>query len=238
VAPSVEASDNDQDAEELTMHECCGQGTSQGCRCYTEAEAAAEAVRAFVRRRVPHPQDAEDITQDALLRVYRSVEDLRHVDAFEGWMYQVTRSAITDHYRKAPRQPVPMDPEDLNKISDGDQDAPTVQTQLAGCLRSLLQRVPEDYRRALELTDLGGLTQREAADRLGLSNSGMKSRVQRGRRLLRAEIRRCCELTLATNGSLADAQVREHGPSCERTATSRSAIVDTHQLATTISPRR
>lgn len=212
------------------MQDCCGQGPSEDCRCYTEAGAVAEAVRAFVRRRVPHPQDAEDIAQDALLRLYRSVEDLRHVEAFEGWMYQVTRSAITDHYRRAPRQPLPMDPDDLGRTSELDQEPPTVEAELAGCLRSLLDRVPEDYRRALQLTDLGTLTQREAAGRLGLSASGMKSRVQRGRRLLRAEIRRCCEVTLAANGTLADAQVRAHGPSCRPAPDNRAGFVETARL--------
>ena len=50
------------------MDDCCGQGPSGGCRRYTDAAAVAESVRSFVRRRVAHPQDAEDITQETLLR--------------------------------------------------------------------------------------------------------------------------------------------------------------------------
>jgi RNA polymerase sigma-70 factor (ECF subfamily) len=72
----------------------------------------------------------------------------------------------------------------------------SVAVVLSGCLRTLLDRVPDGYREALELTDLGGLTQDEAAGRLGLSTSGMKSRVQRGRRLLRAEITHCRQVSL------------------------------------------
>lgn len=197
------------------MHNCCGQGPSQDCRCYTDAEATAEAVRAFVRRRVPHHQDAEDITQESLLRLYRSVEDLRDASALEGWMYRIARNAITDHYRRAPRQPVPVAPDDLEHAADHHTDEDQDSTdELAGCVHTLLARVPEDYRRALELTDLGDLTQRAAADQLGLSTSGMKSRVQRGRRLLRAEVKRCCEVTLSPSGALVDATVRGPDPSC------------------------
>jgi hypothetical protein len=57
-------------------------------------------------------------------------------------------------------------------------------------------------------TDLGELTQEQAAAQLGLSTSGMKSRVQRGRRLLQTEVGRCCRVALDARGALADAELR------------------------------
>ena len=80
--------------------------------------------------------------------------------------------------------------------------------ELASCLGTLLARLPDEYRHALEVTDLGDQTQHAAAEQLGLSTSGMKSRVQRGRRLLRAEVKRCCVVTLDSTGNLVDATVR------------------------------
>lgn len=109
----------------MSTSSCCGRPSAEECRCYTDAAAIAQAVHAFVSRRVRRPHDAGDITQETLLRLYRS----------------------------------------------------------AGALHD---------EQALELTDLGGMTQGDAAARLGLSVSGMKSRVQRGRRMLREEIGRCC----------------------------------------------
>ena len=81
--------------------------------------------------------------------------------------------------------------------------------ELAACLQPLLARLPDDYRTALELTDLGGLTQEQAAEQLGLSTSGMKSRVQRGRRMLRTEVGRCCRVELDGRGAIADASLRD-----------------------------
>ncbi len=191
------------------MDSCCGQGPSQGCRCYTDAEEVANAVRSFVRRRVAHTQDADDITQETLLRLYQSVEQLRDVGAFEGWMYRIARNAITDHHRQRGGRPMPVDPDDIDPMIDASpaEDEPADEL-LSGCLRTLLGRVPDGYRAALELTDLGGLTQEAAAAQLGLSTSGMKSRVQRGRRLLRAEITHCCEVSLDAHGGVADVMVR------------------------------
>jgi RNA polymerase sigma-70 factor (ECF subfamily) len=194
------------------MDECCGQGRGETCRCHADSASVAEAVRSFVRRRIPHPQDAEDVAQETLLRLYRSVDELRDVSAFDGWMYRIARNAIADHHRTGARRPTPVDLADTELAEDVEEESAAA--QLTGCLRVLLERVPEGYRRALELTDLGELTQEEAADRLGLTTSGMKSRVQRGRRLLRAEITRCCQVSLDARGGIADVAVRSDDRAC------------------------
>ena len=85
---------------------------------------------------------------------------------------------------------------------------------LAACLSPLLARIPESYRAALELTDLGELTQEQAAAQLGVSTSGMKSRVQRGRRMLHAEVTRCCRVELDARGALSDASTRDDAGAC------------------------
>jgi RNA polymerase sigma-70 factor, ECF subfamily len=196
------------------MDDCCGQGPSRACRCYTDAETVVAAVRAFVSRRVAHPQDAEDITQETLLRLYRNVEELRDVGAFDGWMYRIARNAIADHHRSGARRPVPVDTTDFDVIETVEEAEESVEALLTACVRTLLTRVPDNYRQALELTDLGDLTQDQAAAELGLSTSGMKSRVQRGRRLLRAEITHCCQLSLDVHGGIADVDVRPTDSAC------------------------
>lgn len=194
---------------------CCGRPAAEQCRCYTDADAIAGAVRAFVRRRVRHPQDAEDITQDTLLRLYRAAHDLHDELALEAWMYRIARNAITDHHRRAAARPRPADIEHAaaDVAADEPEERHAEQT-LAACVSVLLDRVPERYRRALELTDLGGLTQERAAAELGLSISGTKSRVQRGRRMLREQVGHCCEVALDYRGALADAEPRRHDGRC------------------------
>jgi RNA polymerase sigma-70 factor (ECF subfamily) len=98
--------------------------------------------------------------------------------------------------------------------ADDDAEAPHAGDALAGCLTPMLARIPDTYRAALELTDLGDLTQEEGAALLGLSTSGMKSRVQRGRRLLRQEVVRCCRVELDARGAISDAAPRGDADSC------------------------
>ncbi len=194
---------------------CCGRSSAEECRCHTDAAAVADALRSYVARRVRRPQDAEDITQDALLRLYRSADSLRDERALEAWMYRIADHAIIDHYRRSTLRPEPISPDDVALLSPtADDDEPAADTELAECLHPLLARLPDAYRMALELTDLGELTQEQAAAQLGLSTSGMKSRVQRGRRMLRTEVGRCCRLELDGSGALADASIRDDGAAC------------------------
>jgi RNA polymerase sigma-70 factor (ECF subfamily) len=186
---------------------CCGRSSAEECRCHTDAAALTDAVRAFVARRVRGPQDAEDVTQEALLRLYRNADTLRDEQALEAWMYRIAENAVIDHYRRSAHRPDPVSPDVVAAVPSG-EDEPRGDALLASCLTPLVERLPDDYRTALELTDLGELTQEQAAAALGLSTSGMKSRVQRGRRLLRTEVSRCCRVELDARGAIADASLR------------------------------
>jgi RNA polymerase sigma-70 factor (ECF subfamily) len=198
-----------------TTRTCCGRPTAGDCRCYTDAAEIAAAIRAFVARRARTAHDVEDITQETLVRLYRSAPKLRDEQALEGWMYRIARTAIVDHYRRASVRPQPVDPEqaDLHMRSD-EPDALDAEQALAACLSPLLARIPDTYRTALELTDLGDLTQHQAAAQLQLSPSGMKSRVQRGRRMLRDEVAKCCRIELDARGALSDANPHSETGTC------------------------
>ena len=189
---------------------CCGLPATDECRCHTGAADLASAVRSFVSARVRDRTDVDDVAQEALLRVYRNVHALRDVGALEGWAFQVARSAIADHYRRPGRRATPMDPAAVDDLVRGAEDRsaedPTADltAEVATCVASLLARLPERYRQALELTDLQGLTQGRAAAQVGLTTSGMKARVQRGRRRLREEVELCCHVAPDARGALAD----------------------------------
>jgi RNA polymerase sigma-70 factor, ECF subfamily len=159
-----------------------------------------ERLREFVGRRVPE-SDAGDVVQDALLRIARGLPDLRDDDRFGPWVYRVTRSAIGDHLRSRAR---PLESgrtsidEDIEASSPEEDDA--LGRGLVGCLASFVAQLPSPYREAITLTELEGLTQKDAAEMLGISVSGMKSRVQRARERLREMFERCCEVTQDVRG--------------------------------------
>jgi len=192
----------------------------------------------FIARRVRTREDAEDILQEVMLRIHRSSGDLGHVDRVTSWIYRIASNAIIDYYRKPARRELPAgervevaEPFDTTSPAVADESStPELRGELARCLRPLIERLPASYRQALVLTELDGATQAEAAARLGLSFSGMKTRVQRGRSRLKDVLLDCCHVELdprggvtgysarsgscETCGPAAEGQNREESPAC------------------------
>jgi len=166
-------------------------------------------LRAFVSRRVRNPADVDDVVQRVFLQVHRALPTLRDADRIHAWLYQTTRRAIIDYYRApARRREVPVGdaldtmPGDIEAASARVGDEPSAERELAACLEPLVAELAEVDRQALRLVDVDGLTHVEAARQLGMSVSGMKSRVQRARSRLRAVVEACCRVELDRRGGL------------------------------------
>ena len=93
-------------------------------------------------------------------------------------------------------------------VEEGDEPSGQAGRELAHCLRPMLSRLPDHYREAVTLIDLDGLSQQDAAAQAGLSLSGMKSRVQRGRRALEQVMHDCCCIETDAGGRVMDYQMR------------------------------
>lgn len=157
-------------------------------------------LKSFIRSRVADDAEAEDILQEVFIRVHRNLCCLKDWNKPEGWIYQIARNLIIDHYRQ--RRPVAELPEDLADEPDLPEDDP--EAELALSLKEMIADLPEPYRQALLLTEYEGLSQKELADRQGLSLSGAKSRVQRARDRLRDMLLDCCHFVLDRRGSVID----------------------------------
>jgi len=140
----------------------------------------ADRVHAICRRIIPNPEDALDATQEALVAVTRGIARFDGRSAFTTWCYRVATNAALDELRRRGRRPVPLDaPLDLTTPSgEGAVDARLdVDRALAD--------VPEDFRTAVVLRDLADLDYPEIASVLGVPVGTVKSRIARGRRLLK-----------------------------------------------------
>lgn len=170
----------------------------------------------FVARRVRNPADAEDVVQRVFLQVHRALPTLRDADRIHAWIYQTTRRAIVDFYRTpAQRREVAAGGADqFDAAAPVAENEPAALSELAGCLRPLMTNLADTDREALALVEFDGLTQVEAARRLGVSVSGMKSRVQRARHRLRETVEACCRINLDRRGGLISYSGREDGCGC------------------------
>ena len=182
-----------------------------------------DGLRAFIAKRVSDQEQVEDILQDVFLRTHRQVDTVNDPGRIVSWLYQVTRHAIIDYCRKPGRRhEIPAglsaDIEAFGGELQAESDDPGA--ELAGCLRPMLERLSTDYREALMLVELEGLTQQAAAKRIGLSLSGMKSRVQRGRKQLKQLLDDCCLIELDRRGGVIEYQTRNR--ECDSCAGTKS----------------
>ena len=180
----------------------------------TISESVHVALRAFIAKRVADESEVDDLLQEVFLRVHRRIDSLKDSRRVVPWLYQIARHVIVDHYRSARRRR--ETPSGLARDMEGIEnpalpsiaESGRLHMELARCLRPMMDRLAVDYRDAVTLVELEGLTQRAAATRLGLSLSGMKSRVQRGRRRLKQMLEDCCLIQLDSRRGVMDYERR------------------------------
>jgi RNA polymerase sigma-70 factor (ECF subfamily) len=159
----------------------------------------------FIQKRVNDKVAAEDILQDVFIRVHSRIETLKSRTRLESWLYKITRNAIIDFYRS--RRPMEALPEWLAQPQAGSEEKN--RRELSSCLAPMIQQLPEKYRQAVQLSEIEGMTQKEIAEREGISLSGAKSRVQRARELLKTMIHDCCKVEMNAMNQLVDYDKRD-----------------------------
>lgn len=165
-------------------------------------------LRAFVRRRVRSEHDAEDVVQDVLTKFVQH-DDSVDPQSVYAWLFTVARRTIIDRARAS----APVATGDLPEAAAIEPaDDPSVSAELAGCMEPMLQSLGSDDRILLQRIDMLGETQADVARELGISPSGLKSRVQRARRRLRARLDACCAVERDGRGQPADYQRRPDRP--------------------------
>lgn len=176
-------------------------------------------LRAFIAKRVANEAEADDIVQDVWLKMQRGFGGLKDQSRLLPWIYQIARHTIIDYYRAPGRRremPAGLAADleayqSLSTVTTASKDSGQLRTELAGCLRPMIERLSKDYRQAVMLVEVEGFTQQASAKRLGLSLSGMKSRVQRGRKQLKQMLDECCLIQLDRRRGVIDYEVRDSG---------------------------
>jgi RNA polymerase sigma-70 factor, ECF subfamily len=172
-------------------------------RCLNGDQAAWEAIVRLYRRKVfniaykfvgRHDQ-AEDLTQDVFLKLYKSLDTFDRRANFQTWLISVSRNLCIDHYRSVRKERETInrdvDPSDLSPVSsDTPADHKLEQRDRVVLLRQALDTLAPTLRTAVMLRDIQELTYQEIADRLKLPEGTVKSRINRGRTELARQIQK------------------------------------------------
>jgi len=169
------------------------------------AERYGSRIFQLALRHMKNREDAEEVTQDVLMKVYRKVGAFRGDAALSSWIYRITfntamsrlrntrlaRAAEQERDRAMAAEAALDQPRTPRQTADWSQipDELMLRTQLRHAVAEAIRELPEIYRAPVMLRDIEGLSTEEASSRLKLKDQTLKSRLHRGRLMLRERLR-------------------------------------------------
>ncbi len=136
------------------------------------------------------PSRAEDLVQDTVLKAFRSWQRFQPGTNIRSWLFTILRNTFINDYRRRQREPIPMDLETaephatFRAVDDEDPEGTFFAQIVDAKVLEAIDRLPEDFREVLVLSDIENLTYAEIADVLGIPVGTVKSRLFRARRQL------------------------------------------------------
>jgi len=177
-------------------------------------QAYSSQLKTYIQKRIPDPSFADDILQDVFIKIHEKIGQLKDGEKISNWIYQIAKNSIVDYYRKRK-----IKFSDIQELSDKEMNAvgatdvviyENPEERIASGLRDMINALPEKYAKALDMVEIGGLSQVQLAKELKISVSGAKSRVQRGRQLLKDSLLECCHYEFDKYGTI----ISYHSRSC------------------------
>jgi len=139
-------------------------------------------IRGYLLKKVKQKDDADDLLQEIFIKIHNNLNELRDDKKLAPWIYQIVRNSLTDYYRRTSPDMTNLNEETVASETAEDD---IYSACISGCLQVFIDRLPEKYREPLVLSELYGRKQKDIAKDMNLSYSGLKSRVQRGREMIK-----------------------------------------------------
>ena len=158
----------------------------------------AAELRSWLRRRLPQPQDVDDMMQDLFIKALRHGSQFCSLQNARAWLFEVARNALADRLKRK-RETVEL-PDDLPAAAPEDDPVDS----LTACLPRVLSELKPTDREAIVLCDLNGMSQADYAAHAGLHLSAAKSRLQRARQHLRERMTLACQVRMDGSGHVED----------------------------------
>jgi RNA polymerase sigma-70 factor (ECF subfamily) len=164
-----------------------------------------EPIVSFAMRMLNDREKALDVAQETFINVFTHAESYRPVASFTGWLYRIAYNLAINEIRRQKRQPTmsldapaSADPDASSRGMEARDDAPGAEDRLLrgemhDVVRKCVAGLPARYRGAIVMKDMEEMTFEEIAQVLGCPESTVKSRVMRGRRMLRTRLERYLE---------------------------------------------
>ncbi len=162
----------------------------------------------FVNKKVKNADLAKDIIQDVFLKIFTKIDTLKEKDKIVSWIYQITRNEINTYFRKTKQTTEDNSLVELEEIEEN------FTVEFSKCVNPMIDALPDKYKQAIVLSEIEGVSQKDLAKTLEISYSGAKSRVQRGREMLKNLLQQCCSVSSDKYGNITEYNSENCANSC------------------------
>jgi len=156
----------------------------------------SKSLKGFIISKVKDIDIADDLLQEVFIKIHINIDSLQKQKSLKSWIFTITSNVINDYFKK-------------NQITNSELLVHILPNEdiidehsAKDCIIPLIKKLPSTYKEAVYLSEIKGIKQAEIAKKLNISLSGAKSRVQRGRNLLKQGFIDCCDYKLNENGHL------------------------------------
>lgn len=165
--------------------------------CVLDAwEKYEQELKGFLVGQLRDEQLADDLLQDTFIKALAEGSRFCELDNVRAWLFRVTRNRLIDHHRR--RKATIEVPDFLPAVTPEDEPV----ANLAQCLPRALSELAAEDSEAIRLCDLDGMSQKDYAERLGISLPGAKSRLQRARKRLKRHLNEACQVRYDDTGNV------------------------------------
>ncbi len=145
-------------------------------------------LKSYIAKTIHNEVDADDVMQEVFVKIIRNIHKVNKAENLRQYLYGIVRNTINDYFKTQQQKhnnaefPVLLLEDNVKSLN----------TVVAERVKSFIDQLPEKYKEALLLTEFQDVSQKDLAERLNISYSGAKSRVQRGKEKLKEQLMDCC----------------------------------------------
>ena len=161
----------------------------------------------FINSKIHNKEDAKDILSEVFIKIHSNIDKLDSDEKLTSWIFAITRNAIIDFYRKNNKNQnnIEFDEEFIFK----EKDQPSAINELSNCIEPIINSLAPKYAKALYLSEIKELKQKEIAQMLGINTINIKNIIFRGKKQIKDKLLQCCHYEYDKFGNIIDYDIKD-----------------------------
>lgn len=161
----------------------------------------------FINSKVHNQEDAKDILSEVFIKIYKNIDNLDSAEKLTSWIFTITRNTIIDFYRKNNKNKNNI--EFIEEHIFEEKEQLSAINEISNCIEPIINSLKPKYAKALYLSEIKELKQKEIADKLDISSSKIKNIIFRGKNQIKEKLLQCCNYKYDKFGNIIDYDVKD-----------------------------